>query len=153
MGLEGLREGLGRGRPQRESEPTARCVPAVPRARLTGPEESDILLWTQSGGLTAPTSPRCWSKENNLKKVSLSPLPPPALFTHPQPAAPPRTRPSHMLLRAAQIAILTLHGAREHVAHPLAQLWLFYFITRRAAGPVAGAGALWRVGRVRSVFV
>ena len=105
MGLEGLREGLGRGRPQRESEPTARCVPAVPRARLTGPEESDILLWTQSGGLTAPTSPRCWSNKNNLNQVCLPSLAPSSQLHSPSARGSLCARLSHMHLRVSQVAV------------------------------------------------
>ena len=56
-----------------------------------------------------------------------------------------------MLLRTAQIAMILLHGAREHLAQPLAQLELFYNIIRGSASPLAGAGAPWRVGRDRSV--
>ena len=54
MGLGGLREGLGRERDRSAIEPTALCVPAVPRARSTEPEESDSLLRTLSGGLSPP---------------------------------------------------------------------------------------------------
>ena len=39
---------------------------------------------------------------------------------------------SHMLLRAAQVAMMALLGAREHLEHPPARIELLYNIIRRS---------------------
>ena len=95
------------------------CSPACNRGERCSP------LYPRWGP-AAPTSPRCWSSESNLKQVSCP---------HPAPSSPPHSpsargspcaRLSHMLLRAAQVAMIALLGAQEHLAHPLAQPELLY---------------------------
>ena len=153
MGLRGSEEGLGRERGRSVIEPCARYTPAISRACPRAPEESDALLWTQSGGLSPPTSPRCWSSENHFNKVSL-PRPAPSSPPHsPSARSAPHARLSHALLRAAQVAMMALLGAREHLARPLAQLELLYDRIPGSAAALAGAGAPWRVRRDRSVSV
>ena len=91
----------------------------------------------------APTSPRCWSSEDDFSQV---PLP------HPAPPSPPhspsargslRAHMSHMLLCAAQFATIALHGAQEHLARALAQLELLYIII---------SGSIARIARRRPSF-
>ena len=136
MGLGGLREGLGRERDRSAIEPFERYAPAVTHARPTEPEESDSLLRALSGGLPPPPVLGA-SKENSLKQVSL-PSPAPSTSPHsPSDRGSPRTRLSHMLLRASQIAVIALHGPREHLAHALAQLELLYNIRRGTMGRFA----------------
>ena len=104
-------------------------------------------------GPVAPTSPRCWSSENHLNKVNL-PRPAPSSPPHsPSARSAPHARLSHALLRAAQVAMMALLGAREHLARPLAQLELLYDRIPGSAAALAGAGAPWRVRRDRSVSV
>ena len=145
MGLGGLREGLGRDCDRSASEPTARCVPAVPRTRPTGPEESDSLLWTQSGGLSPPPVLGDGAARTTARRCACSPLPPPASLTHPQPATALCARLSHTLLRAAQVAMIALLRAREHPEHPLAQLELLCIFICGSVGQSARAPAPLRV--------
>ena len=78
---------MGRDRDRSAIEPTARCVPAVSRARPTEPGESDALLCTQSGGLSPPPVLGAGAARTTSSRCTCPPLPPPALLTHPQPAA------------------------------------------------------------------
>ena len=126
MGLGGLREGLGRERDRSAIEPTARCVPAAPRARSTEPEESDSLLWTLSGGLPPPPVPGVGAAETTSNRCDTPPLPPPARLTHPHPATPRMRGCLTRFSRASQFAMIALLGAREHLAHSLAQPELVY---------------------------
>ena len=88
MGLRGLRLGLERERDRSASEPTARYAPAVLHARPTEPEESDSLLWALSGGLSPPPALGAGAARTIASRCACPPLPPPALLTHPHPAAP-----------------------------------------------------------------
>ena len=84
--------------------------------------------------------------------MRLPTLAPSSLPHSPSSRGSPRTRLSHSHLRASQIAVIALHGPREHLAHPLAQLDLLYYGIRGSAGPYAGGGAPWRVPRDQRVF-
>ena len=79
---------MGRERDRSAIEPCARYAPAVSRARPTEPGESDALLCTQSGGLSPPPVLGAGAARTTSSRCTCPPLPPPALLTHPQPAAP-----------------------------------------------------------------
>ena len=92
-----------------------------------------------------------WPSENGFKQVCLPILAPSSPPHSPSARGALHARLSHALLRAAQVAMMALLEAREHLAHPLAQLELFYDRIRGFAAALAGAGAPWRVCRDRSV--
>ena len=152
-GSWGVWERVGtRARPQRDRTACTMCASRLARSPVCTRGEPCSPLdpeWRP----VAPTSPRCWSSENNLNKVSL-PRPAPSSPPHsPSARSAPHARLSHALLRAAQVAMMALLGAREHLARPLAQLELLYNRIPGSAAALAGAGAPWRVRRDRSVSV
>ena len=96
-------------------------------------------------GLAAPTSPRCWCSGGDFKQVCL-PNPAPSSPPHsPSACGSPRARLSHMLLRAAQVAMTAHLGAQDDLEQPLAQLRLLYNTTRRSMGRLGRGWASRRV--------
>ena len=95
-------------------------APAVAPACPTAPEESDSLLWTLSGGLSPPPVLGAGAARTTSTRCICPPSPPPPSLTHPQPTAPRLRALSHTLLRGAQVAVLALLGAQEHLEHGLA---------------------------------
>ena len=128
-----------RARPQRDRTSCTihACLRACSPACTRGERCS---LLDPGWGPVAPTSPRCWSSEDDLNQVCL-PTPAPSSPPHSPSAAAPRARGClHTLFRASQIAMIALLGAREHFAHPLAQLELLYMFM---------CGSVGRIARVR----
>ena len=139
-----------RARPQRDRTSCTVCAcrracsPACNRGERCSP------LYPRWGP-AAPTSPRCWSSGSNLKQVSF-PHPAPTSPPHSPPArSSPRARLSHMLLRAAQVAMTAHLGAQDDLEHPLAQLRLLYNTTRRSMGRFGRGWASLRVPCYRVV--
>ena len=96
-------------------------------------------------GPVAPTSPRCWGSKNNIKQVHLPTLAPSSPPHSPSSCGCPRTRLPHALLRVAQVAMMALLGAREHLEHPPARIELLYNIIRRSMGHLGRGWASLRV--------
>ena len=91
------------------------CSPACTRGERCSPLDP---RW----GPVAPTSPRCWSSENHLNKVSL-PRPAPSSPPHsPSSCGSSHARLSHTLLCASQIALTALLGLSNDLKYPLPQL-------------------------------
>ena len=128
---------VSRERGRSAIEPAARYAPAVSHARPRAPEESDALLWTPGGGLSPPPVLGAGAARTTSTRCATPPLPPPAPLTHPQPVAPRMRGCLHTLSRASQIAMIALLGAREHLAHPLAQPELLYNNIRGSMGRFA----------------
>ena len=106
------------------------CLPACNRGERCSPLDPG---W----GPVAPTSPRCWSSEDDFNQVRL-PTPAPSSPPHsPSARGSPYAWLTHTLLRAAQFATIALHGAQEHLAYALAQLELLYKTIRGSIARVA----------------
>ena len=91
----------------------------------------------------APASPRCWSSEGDFKQVRLLTLAPSGLPHSSSSHGSSLSALSHTLLRAAQVAMLAILGARGHLEHPLSQLELLYTTVSGAVGWFAVAGSSW----------
>ena len=111
------------------------CSPACSRGERCIPLDPE---W----GPVAPASPRCWSSENDFKQVHLPSLAPSSPPHSPSARGSACARLSHMLLRAAQVAMMALLGAREHLEHTPARIELLYNIIRRSMGRL-GRGLAW----------
>ena len=122
------------------------CLPACTRGERCSPSDPE---W----GLAAPASPRCWSSENNLNKVSLPPPAPSSPRHSPSARGSLFARLFHTLLRAAQVAMIALLRAREHLEHALAQLDLLYKIARGPLGRLVRARVSLRAPCDRVVSV
>ena len=146
MGLGGLREGLERERGCSAIEPAARCV-RLPSRLLARVRQRRAMLSSGPRVGAAPTSPRCWSSGNNLKQVC-HPTPAPSSPPHsPSSRHSPHARLSHTLSRASQFAMIALLGAREHLAHSLAQPELLYNTIcgwMRRTARVRPSNCVWR---------
>mgnify|MGYP006879300410 CR=1 FL=1 len=141
----GVWERVGtRARPQRDRTTCTICacrrvcLPACNRGERCSPLHPE---W----GPVAPASPRCWSSENDFKQVHLPSLAPSSPPHSPSARGSACARLSHMLLRAAQVAMMALLGAREHLEHPPARIELLYNIIRRSMGRLGRGWASRRV--------